>query len=480
MAAANDPLRVGAPPSERPAARQPDSLVVTLSIVATFSVAIGLTAGYRGFDPLALALVTAGALAALAAAVMGRSRASSTAAPGAESSSVLGRVLALGLVAFTLSHVFIPPGLYATPPSPFAFRALAAAATLVAITYLLRIPPGLARWRFPALVALYAAMAVVVVRASPFPYIDVWWYQQYAGSLIWQGRNPYTFLFPNIYGTGGPFGPGVLENGKVATFPYPPLTFLLGAPVVTYLEDIRFLMLGATAISALVARRFCRTEAAELAILVFLLQPRTFFVIEQSWTEPLVMAGVAASVFALVRWRERGRGWVATAFAGAFLLSAKQYAPLLALPFLPAMPRGRRAVAVVLAVSLAALTLAPFIAWDAREFFRDVVLMQVNQPFRVDALSWLVPAARAAGHPVSALWGFGAAALVLLLALRKDATPAHAARVGAAALLFFVLFNKQAFCNYYWLAVGLLAVSISLELGQRSLPRAEPRGSSTP
>lgn len=440
--------------------------VPLLSAVATVAVATALSTGFLGFDPLALALVTAGALAAVAAAVLGRAG-GGLGARAAGSSAAVGRVLALALVAFTLSHVFVAPGLYVTPPRPLAFRVLAAGAALVAIAYVWRPPPSLARWRFPALVALYAAMAVVVVLASPFPYIDVWWYQQYAGSLIWQGRNPYTFLYPNIYGNTALFGEGVIERGMIATFPYPPLTFLVGAPFVTYLEDVRFLWLGLAAVAALVARRWCRNEAAELAILVFLLQPRAFFVVEQSWTEPLIMMGFVATVFALVRWNARARGWIAAAFAGALLLSSKQYAPLLALPFVPAVPRGRRAVTTALAAALAALVLIPFVVWNPHEFIRDVVLCQINQPFRMDALSWLVPVARMAGYPLSALWGFGAAALVLLLAARKEATPAHAARVSAAALLVFVLFNKQAFCNYYWLVVGLLAVSTSLELSDR-------------
>jgi hypothetical protein len=463
--AANETARPDARPPVRPTARLPAGFVPLLSAIATVSVGAGLSAGYRGFDPVALAVVTAGALAAIAAAVLGSGRSPAASASGAVVN--VERVLALALVAFMLSHVFVPPGLYAKPPQPLAFRVLAVAATLVALTYLWRPPPRIARWRFPALVALFVAMAVVVVQASPFPYIDVWWYQQYAGSLIWRGDNPYTFLYPNIYGPGGPFGPGVLEKGMVATFPYPPLTFLLGAPVVTYLEDVRYLLLGAAAAAALVAWRWCTSEAAELAILAFLLQPRAFFVVEQAWTEPLVMAGVAATVLALVRWRERGTGWIAAAFAGALLLSSKQYAPLIALPFVPAIPRGRRLATVAVAALLTAILLIPFIVWDPGEFFRDVALMQVNQPFRFDALSWLVPVARAVGHPVSATAGFIAAAVVLLLALRNDATPAHAARVSAAALLVFVLFNKQAFCNYYWLVMGLLAVSTSLELAAR-------------
>jgi hypothetical protein len=435
--------------------------VPLLSAGASVAVAAALVTGYRGFHPLALVLVTAGALAAVAAAMLGRAPAPAPAPVGAVGVRPL---LAAAVLAFTVSHVFVPPGMYLDPPQPVAFRILAAVAVAVAATYLLRPPAALARWRFPALVALFVAMAVVVVRASPFPFIDVWWYQQYAGSLIWQGRNPYTFLYPNIYGHGGLFGPGVLEQGKVASFPYPPVTFLLGAPVVTFLEDVRFLHIALAAAAALAAWRWRRSEAAELAMLVFLLQPRAFFVIEQAWTEPIVMVGLVATVLALLRWRARGRGWIAAGLAGALLLAAKQYAPLVALPFLPALPRGRRAVAAALAAGLAALTLVPFLAWDARELVRDVVLMQVSQPFRWDALSWLVPAARAAGQPVSAAFGFGAAALVLLLALRRESTVAHAARVAAAALLAFVLFNKQAFCNYYWLVVGLLAVSTSLGL----------------
>ena len=444
--------------------------VSLLSAAATVAVATALVTGYRGFDPLALALASAGAAAALGAAVWGRAPASPLPAAGAP---WVRRLLAAALLAFTAWHAFARPelvmrlveGMSFEPPRPVAFRIPAALAAAVAATYLMRPPAALARWRFPALVALFVSMAVAVVVARPFPFIDVWWFQQYAGSLIWRGDNPYTFLYPNIYGHGDLYHPAMLEQGKVATFPYPPLVFLLGAPVVTLLEDVRFLHLGLTAAAVLVARRWCRSEPAELALLVFLFQPRAFFVVEEAWTEPLVMLGVAATVLALLRWRSLGKGWIATGLAGALLLASKQYAPLVALPFAPALPRERRGAALALAGVLAALTMLPFLAWDPAEFVRDVVVAQVNQPFRMDALSWLVPVARALGHPVSAAYGFAAAGLILLLGLRREVEPAQAARLAAAALLLFVLFNKQAFCNYYWLAAGLLAVSTSLEVG---------------
>ena len=198
MKAANETAPPDARRPVQPAVRLPAGLVPLLSAIATVSVAAALSAGYRGFDPVALAVVTAGALAAIAAAVLGSRR-----SPGASAAGVVAaaeRVLGIALVAFALSHVFVPPGIYVTPPQPLAFRALAVAATVVALTYVWRPPPRIARWRFPALVALFVAMAVVVVQASPFPFIDVWWLQQYAASLIWRGDNPYTFLYQNVYG----------------------------------------------------------------------------------------------------------------------------------------------------------------------------------------------------------------------------------------------------------------------------------------
>lgn len=459
------PAETGQPTMSSPGAElaQPGgrSLVPLLSGVATVSVAVALVPGFMGFHPLGLALATVGALAAVAAAVVGRRDAGAF----AHAQPRLGRLLAAALIAFLVSHLFIAPGIYLRPAHPVAFRILAGVATLLASTFLLPAPRWLARWRFPALVGLWVAMAVVVVLASPFPFIDVWWIQQYGASLVWSGENPYTFLYPNIYGTGALFGPGVLERGMVASYPYPPLTFLLGAPAVIVLEDVRFLMIGLAATAALVGWRWCRSDAAELAILAFLLQPRGFFVVEQSWTEPLVLATFAATVLAVLRWRARApAGWIVAGAAGALLLASKQYAPLLALPFLPVLPTGRRLTSVGVALGLAALTFVPFLLWNAGELHRDLVLMQLNQPFRMDALSWLVPVARAVGRPVTAAWAFLGAGLVLLLAFRRDATPAHAARVAAAAFLVFVLFNKQAFCNYYWLVVGLLALSTSLGL----------------
>jgi hypothetical protein len=127
-----------------------------------------------------------------------------------------------------------------------------------------------------------------------------------------------------------------------------------------------------------------------------------------------------------------------------------------------------------------ALALAvPFLLWDPRAFVRGVVEFQVRQPFRTDALSW--PAAVvAAGGPKLPSWpAFVAAAAVLVLTLRRTVTPAQAVLSAATTWIAFVAFNKQAFCNYYWLAVGLLCAAVALLSAEaRTAPSPPPRRSS--
>jgi len=43
---------------------------------------------------------------------------------------------------------------------------------------------------------------------------------------------------------------------------------------------------------------------------------------------------------------------------------------------------------------------------------------------------------------------------------------AGSALVAASTFLLHVLFNKQAFMNYYWLVVGFLASSIAIDEGE--------------
>ena len=447
------------------------SRVALLLTLASVAAAVALWISHGLFGPVALALMTVAWIASVAAAVLGRSGEKETAPiePGVR------RFLAVALVASCVIHVVFPPGMYLDPAQPLAFRALAVFAALGAVSYLAPLPPAAARWRFGVLGVCFVAMGWTVLAASPNPTIDVWSIQQEGARAILGGDNPYTATYTNPYDNETLFGSAMVDaSGRLSVFPYPPLTFLLGAPALLLFHDVRIVFLAAMALAAWALRRLGKGEISELAALLLLLQPTTFFVLEQSWTEPLVLAAFGATVLAIRALGQRPSGAAAVGVAGGVLAAAKQYSPILVLPLAFALPRRARWRSVSMAAGVALATLLPFVLWDPQEFWHDVVAMQVQQPFRFDALSWLVPIAVALQRPLSAAWGFVGVGILLALLLRPGASLAQVVRVAAAAFLTLVLFNKQAFCNYYWLVVGLLLFATALEIDPVARVPLEP------
>ena len=198
----------------------------------------------------------------------------------------------------------------------------------------------------------------------------------------------------------------------------------------------------------------------ELAALALLYQGRSFFLLEQGWTEPQVLAAFTVALCFASRPSKRWPEWLAIGLSLGMLAATKQYSPLLILPLWMVIPKPARLRASLLALLVVALTIVPFWIWDREGLLRGVVYMQIWQPPRLDALSWM------------AFWGrtFGVAQLTLVpavlgtllalgLGLRWRSSAGRAAATAAAAWLVFVLFNKQAFCNYDWLGGGLLCAA---------------------
>jgi hypothetical protein len=159
------------------------------------------------------------------------------------------------------------------------------------------------------------------------------------------------------------------------------------------------------------------------------------------------------------RWR-----W-SVALAIALLLASKQYAVLFALPLVLLLPRGSRArIAALAAVALTVVTL-PFLLWDFPAFWRGVVAMQVVQPFRADSLSWPAALVQLAGAAPPSPWvGFVVAAVAIAFSWPQGRALAGGVLCGVAGFLGFLLFGKQAFLNYYWLANALLFAVCALQV----------------
>ncbi len=319
---------------------------------------------------------------------------------------------------------------------------------------------------------IYAATGALLITRSPPPHIDVFELQQGGARALEQGHDPYAALFPNPYTpeeTRRFFGD---QRTELREYPYPPVSLLATTAGHIVGGDVRWVFLGAQlGIAALLfalARGAGHDEPTALALATLhLLHPRGLFVLEQSWTEPLLACSFLAVLLVMREGRARWLGLVLGLFVGA-----KQYS-VLALPLFfrdGRIPRRAWIEALAVAVALA----VPFLAWSPRDFVDDVVLFQLRQPFRAEALS--IPAFVASATGWRAPGGLAVAGLAAATAYgwRQVGPTTPPGRLPlAAAVLYagFFLCAKQAFCNYYYLVgVAILGAAALSPSGSLATP----------
>jgi hypothetical protein len=317
------------------------------------------------------------------------------------------------------------------------------------------------------LLAVHFALGVWLIEGSPDPLIDTYVFQRDSVQALLAGTNPYTITFPNIYKDAAFYAPGISVDGRLNFgFVYPPLSLLMALPGAVLSGDFRYSQLAAMTVAAgcmMTMGAFNRIAA--LAAALFLFTPRGFFVLEQCWTEPYLVCTVCIAACTALRMPR------VFPYAVGLLLVVKQYM-LLFLPLvflLPNTPRSARGLwnfALRVGASSALVTL-PLVLWNPAAFYRSAIALQFNQPFRLDALSFAAirVAANQAAPPEST--PFLLASCAILLSLWR--TPRTAAGfTGAAALVYglFFAFAKQAFCNYYYLVIGLLCCAVAASTAQ--------------
>lgn len=319
-------------------------------------------------------------------------------------------------------------------------------------------PRSVRRAALVMLLGSHLALGLWLLRATPQPAVDVCVFQRDACEALLQGRNPYTITFPDVSPPGRNFyGAGLSADGRLLFgYPYPPLSLLLAIPG-HLLGDFRYSQLAAMTLAGGLIAASRPGRRATLAAALLLFTPRGFFVLQAGWTEPFIVLMLALTVFLALR---TPRHFSVAAIAIGLLLATKQYL-LLALPLVPLLLSGairrERLRFLLMAAGAALLVTLPLALWDARGFGHSAVLLQFRQPFRQDALSYLVPFARATGATPSSIVPLTLAAGAVVLCLWKfPRTPSGFAAAFALTFLVFFAFNKQAFCNYYHLVIAAL------------------------
>jgi hypothetical protein len=344
---------------------------------------------------------------------------------------------------------------------PQLFRAGLSLMSALAIAAVLS-PLNIARAIVPLVFVIYFALGTMVIRATPSPDIDVFIFQRDSAAALLGGTNPYTITFPDVYGPGEPwYAPGIARDGRVQFgYPYMPLTLLMTLPGHLLLGDFRFSHLLALVVSCTLIAYLRPARLCIAAALLLLLQPRGFYLIERGWCEPLVVLVLSATVFAALHAPRYLALWF------GLLIVSKQYMfATLALTPLLAHSRRWREVGPFLAESavVALVATLPLAMLALPGFWRSAVVLQFQQPYRWDSLSfpaWLGDGVRAAPWP---WWtAFAALGITVAISLARCARNVwgFAGAVAICYLLFFA-FGKQAFANYYLVVIAAMCCTIA-------------------
>ncbi len=245
--------------------------------------------------------------------------------------------LLIGLIALQLLAMLFKPAGASAHTVPIVSQQPFDAGIACALLAVAMIGFGRRRLMLTGLVLLlvtHAAIGVWKIRTAPKPFIDVFVFQTDSAQALRNGVNPYTITFPNIYGTDTRvYGPDIVREGRLRFgYPYPPLVLLWTSPAQWLLGDFRYAQLAAMLLAGVMIAAMGRNRTSFLVAALLLFTPRSFYVLEMGWTEPLSVMLLAATVLCLVR------APMLSPVALGLLLASKQYMP-------------------------AAVVLAPFLTW---------------------------------------------------------------------------------------------------------------------
>jgi hypothetical protein len=300
------------------------------------------------------------------------------------------------------------------------------------------------RWRhaaWAAVLVLAAATGIVTIVLINNPGIDVWDLLQQSSTGLLHGDDMYRQHW--IHSTG-------LQN----VYPYLPGTTLVLAPFRWLLGDVRYGLLAASLFGAWLLRRFGSDGVPTALAALLIVAPDWAYLINRSWTEPLLVAALAGAILAI---RSGRTGIAVVAFAVA--LACKQHVVLF-VPMFAVWPSfGLRRT--VTSCGLAFLVVLPWIAVGPRDFWHDAVHANLALGAETKALNLQALLLR---HGISVGSWFLAVLLLAAYALvlwRAPRTPSGLA-IGCALVMWtFDLANTQTFFNHYVLPLGLILIAVA-------------------
>jgi hypothetical protein len=316
-------------------------------------------------------------------------------------------------------------------------------------------------WRVLGIAIAFLGVAVVTGQLVAAEWnsslgTDIYQAHKAAGAALTSGENPYTDAVR--FFNGSPF----LEDDAVLEgYPYPPVVLLTFGLVAAFTDPRLISTVAWLAILIWVARPvLTRREDSSVSLAVFLMLatlPGWPLIWYASWTEPLSLLLLLAAVLS---WK---RSVLISGIVLGVALASKQYLIFLA-PLLALYRDDDRWKRLGLAFTTALITLIPPLLLDPAALYRSMIGNLAAIGFRPDSVSivGLLSGFGIAFKLPEPIWLILGLAVSVLVGLRSRALPELLGRAGVVLGCSFAI--GLAFTNYWFLVLGMLAVSaVSIE-----------------
>lgn len=293
------------------------------------------------------------------------------------------------------------------------------------------------------LIGSFIILSLWTIHTSPNPNVDVFIILKEAPQKLLQGINPYQALYTKIY-------PKITPD----YFTYLPLSFFYMMPFVLLFHDPRYGIIFAYVLIVHVLSKIFPMNAGKkipyLLLMAFLFLPRSFFMIEHSYLDPVIFM-----FFVLYRYCKEHNNHIGYFFLGAFF-TVKQDILLLFPLFvtkdrLMALFKIKNFVLFALPFTLVLL----FLFWSKKDFLHDTLSSVFPTTTEVPPflLSLSFPIFLLKHNIIKNMYTsiVISSSIFFILAITVMLQKIAATTKLYTLLLFFVYFHYVGFFNHYYL-----------------------------
>lgn len=290
----------------------------------------------------------------------------------------------------------------------------------------------------------YVLLGIFMLVSSPKPHIDVFFMFKESAHEFLKGKNPYDMIYTPVYGE------------KIDYYIYLPGLILLTTPFVYIFNDPRYLFLFMQLLTSFILY----WKFKSIYSIIFLFNPIGLFILEQSWSDSLVILLIIISTCLILSKR-----FLIGSIVFGIIFSIKQYAAFL-LPLLWVLLNGKIKY-ILYAFITTFMLVIPFIIWNPNKFYYGAISMLPKLGFRPWGLTFNSFIYNIFGFYISNLYSMIFWIILFYITFLWKRNIIKWTGFNCIFRMFIFIFgfffvNKWAFANYFYFLSSLLLFSIVL------------------